>query len=346
MGLYILDFNFILMEIITNKNLTSLSLLVTLKCNLSCDYCYVFQKDIFMDFETGKNAIDFFLVSAGEEKRITFLGGEPLLNLPLVEKLLDYIEIKKRCSNKKIITLINTNGTILNKKIIDVLSKIDIIVISFDGIKSSNDLNRRFYSGNGTFDIISKNLNILLKKFPDKIILNKVISSSNVKYLYDDFIFLSGLKLFRVSILLAAGDHYWDKNKLRLLESSFNNLSKYFNKNPSYKHIIRPLEESSSPVCILSHLSCSPEGNFYPCEFLYFLGGESIGSLQNIKKEFIRCTFSEQNPLCKSHKCLNCADICKRKDFKRKSAGNAEGYSNLLKAEHILIKFKDTISKN
>ena len=334
------------MDLIINKDINSLSLLVTLKCNLSCDYCYVDQRNIVMDFKTGKKAVDFFLDSAGDTKRITFLGGEPLLNLSLLEKLLDYIHFKKKFTQKKIITILNTNGTILNDRIINLFKRINLLVISFDGVKVSNDAGRVFSSGGGTFDIIYKNLNFLLDKFSDKIILSKVISSNNIYYLYEDFIFLLNLKPFKISISLALGDHGWDNHKLYILDSSLKNLLIYLDRFPSKRNILKPLLNDFTPVCILSHLCCSPCGDFYPCEFLYFLGGEKIGSFKGVNNKFLNCTFSEKNDLCNGHKCLNCSDLCKQKDFKRLLIEDTKGYKRLIDAEVILIKFKNKFFNN
>ena len=77
----------------------ALILNVTSGCNLSCTYCY--KADLTslknggqMTIEIAKSAIDMFYKESPhlEEYSITFFGGEPLSNLPLIKQIIAYLQ--------------------------------------------------------------------------------------------------------------------------------------------------------------------------------------------------------------------------------------------------------------
>lgn len=64
-------------------------------------------------------------------------------------------------------------------------------MISLDGDKKSHDINRRFKTGKGSFDIILENLSRLKaynEEYYSKVLFNCVISSSSDLEIYIDFI--------------------------------------------------------------------------------------------------------------------------------------------------------------
>ena len=93
-------------ELITNENNKTLSRTVTFqvtdKCNLACTYCYQINKgERRMKFEDAKKLIDMLL--EGDERLagyidttcspaiiLEFIGGEPFLNIELIEQICDY----------------------------------------------------------------------------------------------------------------------------------------------------------------------------------------------------------------------------------------------------------------
>jgi len=106
----------------------------TSKCNLKCKYCYasgISGED--MNFETAKRALDLM---SDSPLKIQFAGGEPLLNLPLIERVLEYASAE--CNTVSF--SIQTNGTILNDEIIDVLKRYKVAIgVSLDGKPETNN---------------------------------------------------------------------------------------------------------------------------------------------------------------------------------------------------------------
>ena len=77
------------------KNIT---FIVTKDCQLACKYCYLVGKNMKerMSFETAKAAVDYILGDrkqfAEESVVFDFIGGEPFLEIDLIDRLCDYIK--------------------------------------------------------------------------------------------------------------------------------------------------------------------------------------------------------------------------------------------------------------
>ena len=77
----------------------NLTFIVTEDCNLRCKYCYVTHKssNARMTFETAKKFIDYiFKIKRNEQHAVIldFIGGEPFLEIDLIDQICDYFKIK------------------------------------------------------------------------------------------------------------------------------------------------------------------------------------------------------------------------------------------------------------
>lgn len=148
-----------------------LYLLITNDCNMRCTYCFVRSasnsdfRRINMSEYTAKNVLDFFksAVKRGSsddfkaEKHIIFYGGEPLLNLPVLQFAIQYS--RKLISDgelpEKTRLSIVTNGTLLSKETVEILKGSEVNVgISLDGDRTITDQTRPLKSGKSAFDTI------------------------------------------------------------------------------------------------------------------------------------------------------------------------------------------------
>lgn len=86
-------------------------------------------------------------------QKISFFGGEPLLNLSGIETIINTLE------NKTIQYSIVTNGTVWNTRLKNLLQKHNIkLIISVDGPEEIHDLYRTYHSGKGSFHTIASNI--------------------------------------------------------------------------------------------------------------------------------------------------------------------------------------------
>lgn len=183
-----------------NNELAHLTLEVTQKCNLRCRYCIYHQyqthyrnfeqKD--MNWDIAKQAIDFFNEhsKAKKEVYISFYGGEPLLNFPIIKNSVEYAN-KVINDGREIHYSITTNATLLTKEISSFLAHHDFNVsVSLDGSKDIHDENRITVNGEGSFEATLCGIKTYLdicKSLDIKPILgfNMVTSGSNYFEKYD-----------------------------------------------------------------------------------------------------------------------------------------------------------------
>lgn len=133
-----------------------LVLTVAQKCNLACRYCYADggsygeDKEWLMSEDTALAALKFFHSYFSDGiGTLQFFGGEPLLNIELIESICervstDVVRNQSLVSNFAIVT----NGTLINDRAIKLFNKYRFIVtISLDGNKEQNDAQRMFRKG-------------------------------------------------------------------------------------------------------------------------------------------------------------------------------------------------------
>ena len=79
------------------KNIT---FIVTKDCQLACKYCYLVGKNTSerMSFDVAKTAIDYILAHENNFKEESvvwdFIGGEPFLEIELIDRICDYIKVE------------------------------------------------------------------------------------------------------------------------------------------------------------------------------------------------------------------------------------------------------------
>jgi uncharacterized protein len=149
----------------------SLVLNVANDCNLGCSYCFASQGDYgaprqMMDESTARRSVDFLLENSGDSDSVTvvFFGGEPLMNLSLIRRLVVYANEAGGKAGKRVDFSITTNATYLTPEVIEFLSESEIgVAVSIDGPKKYHDLRRTYKSGLGSYDMIHPRVLDLLR---------------------------------------------------------------------------------------------------------------------------------------------------------------------------------------
>lgn len=149
-----------------NYMLANIVLEIANDCNLNCIYCYgnggaYGRKRELMSFEVAQKAIDFLVSNSGDlnELHVTFFGGEPLINFPVVKDVLYYCKKIESEVNKKFSFSMTTNGTILNDEIFNFIKDNRVsVMISIDGDRDIQNKHRCYCNGRGSFDDVKKNI--------------------------------------------------------------------------------------------------------------------------------------------------------------------------------------------
>lgn len=145
-----------------------------------------------MNFETAQAFIDYILSDNFKREEaviIEFIGGEPLIEVELIDRICDYFKTKTFEKdldwywNYRI--SIYTNGVnYSNQKVQDFIKKNHeklSLTITIDGIKEKHDLQRVFPNGEGSYDTIKQNIGLWLKQFTGS--TKVTFASDDLRYL-------------------------------------------------------------------------------------------------------------------------------------------------------------------
>lgn len=177
-----------------SQTIPKLRLEISHVCNNNCAYCHVFKiakekgKPDFLSYKKVCQFIRDFLDlvrinSKSDSVLINFYGGEPLLNWQVIKRLLK--EFGNFHQGIKIAWIINTNGRLLNKKILKELETYNVgLHMGCDGSADVNDKLRVSNKGKGTFDEIMRGFS-LATQYGLQRQIDAVISKTNMYKLHD-----------------------------------------------------------------------------------------------------------------------------------------------------------------
>jgi uncharacterized protein len=265
----------------------AINIFITEDCNLDCQYCFVNKnyKKSRLNFSSLKKTIDWFLTYPGQNKTISFNGGEPLLEYPLLKKAYLYALKKAEESDVYLDIAVMTNGTLLSPGRCRFLEKNQAIVkISIDGDKKTHDLNRPFkkkQQKSSSQEIIS-NLKNFKQKDKLKLSGSLVFTPQTVNSLFENIKFIQQLGLSYVEFY---PDMYafWSKKELFDLEKQFkrfvsyyislflNNKSELIFKNSLLDSVVNKNEVIGTKEMVCQKIHLAADGNFYFCDKVFSL---------------------------------------------------------------------------
>lgn len=171
-----------LRERVGKIDISNIVMLVDNRCNYFCRYCQIEQNmdggqsNYFMTEKIAEKALDLLEMNAKREnkKTIDITGGEPLMNIPTVEYI---IERAENMPNTR--TVIFTNGSLITEELADYFAgKGTLMLVSLDGPKEIHDSVRIKRDGAGTFDESLRGYE-LLKKAGGKVGISSVTGRHN-----------------------------------------------------------------------------------------------------------------------------------------------------------------------
>ena len=315
----------------------SITFIVTKDCQLACKYCYLVGKNVLerMTWPVAKQAIDYILDHEAEmtEESVAwdFIGGEPFLEIDLIDRICDYLktEMFRREHHwfNSYRFSFSTNGINYgDEKVQRFIQKNHdhlSIGITIDGTERKHDLNRVYKgSGRGSYADVVRNIPLWLSQFPDA--STKVtISSADIPYIRESVLHLYALGIHEVHINCVFED-VWQEGDDRRFEEQLTALADTIIDNGLYEnhacsffdeHIGKPLDPSTQNGnwCGAGRmLAIDAEGNFYPCtrfaqyslrnKLARIIGNVRDGIDRNKLRPFLtldRCTQSPQ-------KCIDC----------------------------------------
>lgn len=316
------------------KNIT---FIVTKDCQLACKYCYLVGKNESerMSWETARKAVDYVIEQNFSESSVIFdfIGGEPFLEIDLIDKICDYIKLelyrkKHRWFNSYRFSF-STNGinydTEKVQRFIEKNHKHVSVGITIDGTKRKHDLNR-IWKGHepekGSYSDVVRNIPLWLRQFPDA--STKVtISSADIPYIRESVLHLYSLGIHEVNINVVFED-VWVEGDDLLFEQQLIELADAIIDGGYYtdyacsfysENIGKPMDvaiDNRNWCGAGKMLAVDAAGNFYPCtRFAAYslrvkrsiiIGNVHDGINQNLLRPFLALDRTTQSP----QKCIGC----------------------------------------
>lgn len=199
-------------------------ILLTELCNSQCRYCY--QKS-FKEFGNNLDKIFKFdfsepvssevslkklkdFLAKDKEAVLIFYGGEPLLEIKKIKKIIDGVNVPFR---------MQTNGKLLNELPAKYTNKISKILISIDGCQKRTDYNK----GIGTYDLLMKNLKLIKKNGYKGELIARMTISPEFPDIFEQVKHLISLGLFEaIHWQIDCGFYKFDYNKKKFEEFAKN----------------------------------------------------------------------------------------------------------------------------
>lgn len=270
----------------------SITFIVTKDCQLACKYCYLIGKNTNerMSWHVAKMAIDYILNNEDffPEESVTwdFIGGEPFLEIDLIDKICDYLkkEMYRRAHHwfNSYRFSFSTNGINYNtEKVQRFIEKNKThlsIGITIDGTRRKHDMNRIWKDDGeerGSYDDVVRNIPLWIKQFPTA--GTKVtISHGDIPYVAESVLHLYSLGIHDVNINCVFED-VWNENDDKLFEEQLMQLADaiidgnyYIDYACSFfsENIGKPLDpvlDNTNWCGAGKMLAVDAAGNFYPC---------------------------------------------------------------------------------
>ena len=206
------------------------TLCVTHSCNLSCVYCYQKNKNNeHMTFETAKRCVDdiFKNIPDGTELiEISFIGGEPLLEMKLLKDVYEYT--MHQYPDERLTFFATTNGTVLSEE-----DKVwfrnhkehFVLGLSLDGTPQTHNVNR-----SNSFDKID--IPFFVNTWPNQGV-KMTISKNTINNLANDIIFIHEQGFLSINgVNFAEGDFDWGNDEeLKVFSQQLRKLLDYYTEN-------------------------------------------------------------------------------------------------------------------
>ena len=267
---------------------------ITEDCCMACTYCYQHHKtNNKMNFEMAKNIIDkllnneFSLINTTTTFGIVieFIGGEPLMEIDLIEQICEYTI--QQMVNKNHPWLYSFRFSICSNGLLYHTPKVQEFFkkyyrwisfsVSIDGNKELHDKCRFDLSGKGTYDRAISAVLSYKNSYKELPSTKMTLSPDNIQYTYDALINLInlGYTLIPFNCIFEKG---WDYSHAKILYQElirvadhliFNNLYNKVNIKMFDENNFTEMDESNNENWCggvdLKMIAFDYNGNIYPC---------------------------------------------------------------------------------
>jgi len=140
---------------------------ITNNCVFNCPYCYIKKDGGRMTIAIARAYIDkleeTFVRHSLSSVAIRISGGEPTTEREVVEYVVQELYSRFQGREVQVFPVIITNGALIDEEWIDFINKHNIrVAFSLDGLEKWHDRTRFFKNGKGSFQMVSRNLDLCI----------------------------------------------------------------------------------------------------------------------------------------------------------------------------------------
>lgn len=240
-----------------------------------------------MSFETACKCLNYIfndpIISSSEKVTWDFIGGEPLLEIDLIDSIVEYaIALAKKLNHKwenNFEIRITTNGLLYSTpKVQDFIKKYHShlsISISIDGDEAKTNASRVFKDGTGSYSRVIKEIKQWRLQFPHEG-TKMTISHQDLPYVFESIKHLISLNILNIDVNPVL-ENVWQIGDEVLFEKELIKCADYIIDNDltdkvnlsCFRESLGVALPKNSPipygVCGDFALSIDYEGNFFPC---------------------------------------------------------------------------------
>jgi uncharacterized protein len=317
---------------LTQKTIT---FVLTEECNFACRYCYLHGKNARsrMPLEVAHRAVDYLLGHRDlfpEEAAIwDFMGGEPLLEVELIEEIITHIRRRSyeldhpwfAHSSFSITTNGSLYGTERVQRFLARHAGLVEVGLTLDGPEHVQDRERVFPDGSGTYRVVAANVPLWLAQNP-KAATKVTIAHDTIPFVAESILHLFdlGIPIVHANVVF---EDVWEPGDERVFEEQLDMLGETIVERGLYpahecslfsRNIGRPLDprEDTNWCGPGKMIAIDAQGRFYPCNRFMRVSlrkrePRTIGSLEtgldrNRLRPFLALARSAQSP----EACMEC----------------------------------------
>lgn len=271
-----------------------ITLHVSNDCNLRCKYCFADggsykQTRRLMTIQTAEDFVNFCHTHFDRIGEIVFFGGEPLMNVEVMEYICDRFKnyYKEDESLGMPRFCIITNGTLMTPRILEFIKEnISFVTVSIDGPEEINDINRMYKDGAGSYQKIAKFIRTIRQETDVRIQYEATYTRAHIEAYYTPKDIACALKNeFGIKGLVIQEKGLPSKlmlDDLKTIDYACLAKTEFEDLPPDFWNVLRAIVRKEArrtcPV-VKGTFAVSTEGTIYPCQMLNGVEQNSLGHI-------------------------------------------------------------------
>ena len=300
-----------------NKEIQKLKLALTSDCVLRCAHCFIDKSaGLTLRFADAARAVDLFLGSPGDYKRLELYGGEPFLRYDLLKRIVAYARRVNKKAGKRLFITAATSAVPLDEAKLAWLRANGVgLAISFSGGRATHDHTRVFPGGAGSYAVVSKKCALAVRALEGgSLVALLCVHPARAAGVYEDFrkVLAAG---FRTVDIECVHGHGWDEKSFRLFKTGFDKVLRRVDAGirsgdpvflENFIELLVCTARGKFACPVYRDLEMYPDGSYslYPFGFVDGAADAArvrIGSgAKGLKKKFLACSYP-------SRACRGCA---------------------------------------